>query len=141
MQIEKKIKLQADAPTVWDALTNTKLTKKYFFGCEAISDWKVGSPISYSTEMDGKRTVHVKGVVLAFEPHRSMSLTCVAAQFEGNPEKETKVIDTLTPHGDATELSVIHGNFHDEDEYAQNNQNWDLVLNGLKAVVEDAKAN
>ena len=58
----KKNKLVAEAETkinvpvskVWDALTNPDQIKKYFFGTNAISDWKVGSPLEFKGEWEGK---------------------------------------------------------------------------------------
>ncbi len=75
MRIEKTVTLQADASTVWDALTNPELTKKYFFDCEAISDWKVGSPLIFRTESAGQETIPVKGVITAIEPNRLLQHT------------------------------------------------------------------
>lgn len=53
--VEKSVKLNADLSNVWEALTNPEITKKYIFNCEAISDWKVGSPIIFKMTSDGKR--------------------------------------------------------------------------------------
>ena len=39
------VEINAPVTKVWDALTNTKLIKKYMFGTEAVSDWKEGSKI------------------------------------------------------------------------------------------------
>ena len=136
MQVKRAIEVRATAPMVWAALTKPDLTKQYFFGCEAVSDWRVGSPVSYSTVSDGKRTVHVSGVVKAYEPHRLLECTCVAAGFEGNPEKETTVTWSLSPRGDLTEVAVTQGEFHDRIEYTQVGQSADAILAGLKRLVE-----
>ena len=85
MRVEKTVTLQADASTVWDALTNPEVTRKYFFGCEAISDWKVGSPLIFRVEVDGQETIPVKGVITAIEPNRFLEHTCFAAEFEDVP--------------------------------------------------------
>jgi uncharacterized protein YndB with AHSA1/START domain len=114
MQIEKTIELKASASAVWDALTNPDLTKRYLFGCEAISDWKVVSPVSFSTESDGKRTVHVKGIIIAFAPNRCLAHTCVGAGFERNSRKQTTVTYALSTREDVTELSVTQRDFSDD---------------------------
>ncbi len=141
MRIEKSIEIRAGAPAVWRALTDPDITKQYYFGCEAISDWEVGSPVSYSTEEDGNRTVHVKGTVKECEPNRRLTTTCIASGFENDPAKETEVTYTLSGRGEVTELAVIHSGFHDQEEFARNKGSWDIVLNGLKAVVEGLEAN
>ncbi len=137
MQIKKRIDLPASPQKVWNALTDPNVTKRYFFGCEVNCDWKIGSPLSYSTEFEGKRMVHVKGTVLAYQPYHYLVLTSIAPAFEGDPKKETKVTYTLTPHENFTKLSIVHGDFHDQKEFEQNNNSWDLVLNGLKAIVSE----
>lgn len=90
MRVNMAIEMRATAPRVWAALTQPELTKQVFFGCEAVSDWRVGSLVSYSTVSDGKRTLHVSHMVKAYEPQRRLVCTCVAAGFEGNPEKEPR---------------------------------------------------
>lgn len=43
--IKNTITINAPITKVWDALINPEQTKKYMFGCEAVSDWKVGSSL------------------------------------------------------------------------------------------------
>ncbi len=80
--VKKSVKLNADISKVWEALTNPEITKKYFFNCEAISDWQVGSPIIFKFISDGKEIVPVKGVITAIEPNRMLEHTCFAPEFE-----------------------------------------------------------
>jgi uncharacterized protein YndB with AHSA1/START domain len=46
-QMEKTIintiHINVSKENVWDALVNPSKTKVYMFGCETISDWKIGS--------------------------------------------------------------------------------------------------
>ena len=51
---EAKTTIHAPASKVWDALTKPELIKQYLFGTDVISDWKVGSPITYKGEWQGK---------------------------------------------------------------------------------------
>lgn len=51
--MDKLIQLRADAASVWRALTNPELTVKFFFGCGACSDWKVGSDLLFKVEHEG----------------------------------------------------------------------------------------
>ncbi len=41
------VSIDASTAKVWDALINPEQIKKYFFGTEAISDWKVGSTLIF----------------------------------------------------------------------------------------------
>ena len=45
--VKKSIFVNADVANVWDALVNPEKIKQYLFGTNTISDWKVGSRISY----------------------------------------------------------------------------------------------
>ena len=136
MRVEKTVTLHADAATVWDALTNPQVTRKYFFGCEAISDWKVGSPLIFRVEADGQEMIPVRGVITAIEPNTRLEHTCFAAEFEDVPDKHTTVTYTLESNGGITELSISQGEFHEESTLSQHDTNWDHVLNGLKTLLE-----
>jgi len=49
------INIQSTPEKVWDVLTNTVEIKKYLFGSEVITDWKIGSPIVFQGEYDGQK--------------------------------------------------------------------------------------
>jgi len=63
--IKGEASMVVDAPreVVFDALTNPGQIKKYFFGTEAVSDWKVGSPLYFRGEWEGKK-YEDKGTIL-----------------------------------------------------------------------------
>ena len=42
--VKKTITIKAEPAAVWDALTNPEKTKRYFFNCRVISDWKSRQP-------------------------------------------------------------------------------------------------
>jgi hypothetical protein len=44
--VKKEIENNADVSKVWNALINPELIKQYLFGTEAVSEWKIGSPIN-----------------------------------------------------------------------------------------------
>jgi uncharacterized protein YndB with AHSA1/START domain len=64
--------IRANVRAVWRALTTPDLIKKWFFGVETESEWKVGSPIVHRGEYEGRPYVD-KGVILRFEPPRRLS--------------------------------------------------------------------
>jgi uncharacterized protein YndB with AHSA1/START domain len=47
--------INATASKVWEALTKPELVKQYLFGTEVTSDWRVGSPITYTGIWEGKK--------------------------------------------------------------------------------------
>jgi uncharacterized protein YndB with AHSA1/START domain len=59
---------------VWRALTDPELIKKYMFGSEVKTDWKPGSPITWTGEFEG-RQYQDKGEIIAVEPERLIEVT------------------------------------------------------------------
>jgi carbon monoxide dehydrogenase subunit G len=45
LKIKNTIDIEVPACVLWDILTNPEKTKIYMFGCEAVSDWKIGSEL------------------------------------------------------------------------------------------------
>ena len=56
---------------LWEALTDPKFTKQYWFGCIQKTDWKVGSPWQLQYD-DGKVTD--TGEVLEVDPPKRLVL-------------------------------------------------------------------
>jgi uncharacterized protein YndB with AHSA1/START domain len=61
--------MAASAADIWNALTNPALIKKYFFGADAQSDFRLGSPIRWTGDFKGKR-FEDKGEILISDPGR-----------------------------------------------------------------------
>jgi uncharacterized protein YndB with AHSA1/START domain len=137
--VKKSVTFNTDISNVWEALTNPEITKKYFFNCEAISDWKVGSPIIFKMTSGGKEIVAVKGIVTAIEQKRLLEYTCFAPEFENVPSKHTTVTYKLSSGNDITKLSVTQGDFGEEGTYNHTDVSWDKVLEGLKGILESQK--
>lgn len=72
--VKNTIIINAPIAKVWDALTNPVQTKKYMFGCEALSDWKKGSPLTWEMMHGGKPFVAVKGQIVDIEPNKKKML-------------------------------------------------------------------
>ena len=68
------ITVNAPASRVWDALTLPDLIKQYLFGTKVTTDWRVGSPITYTGTWEGK-TYEDKGKILQIEPGRLLVST------------------------------------------------------------------
>lgn len=135
MQVTRTIELQADPTAVWNALTTPELTKQYFFACEAVSDWTVGSALDYRCELDGSQVTVVTGEIRVIDPPRQLQHTCRGVG-DGATGQETVATYTLTPTDGGTQLTVTQGEFADEGNSEQHGASWDIVLKGLKALVE-----
>jgi uncharacterized protein YndB with AHSA1/START domain len=48
----KSILINSSPEKVWDVLTNPTIISEYLYGAETITDWKVGSQISFVIKFD-----------------------------------------------------------------------------------------
>ena len=141
--VKKTVKLNAETSNVWEALTNPALTQKYMFGCEVISDWKVGSPIIWKGFSEGKEIVFVKGKIVNIVPGKLLQFTAFDPNsgLEDVPPNYTTVTYELSPESEQTVLSVTQGDFggvaNGEKRYDDTVGGWDSALNGLKKLLEN----
>ena len=129
--------INAPASKVWDALTKPEQIKQYLFGTQVTTDWKVGSPITYKGEWKGK-AYEDKGKVLEIEPRKRLVSTFWSslAGLPDKPENYKTVRYELAPEGDRTKLTVTQDNNASQAEAQEAEQNWNMVLDGIKKLVE-----
>jgi uncharacterized protein YndB with AHSA1/START domain len=128
-----------DAPTsrVWDALTQPDLIKQYLFGTDVTTDWQVGSPITYQGTWEGK-AYKDKGKVLQVKPG-SLLVSTFWSSLSGTPdvpENYQTVRYELSPSGGRTKLTVIQDNNATQEDADHSAQNWKMVLDGMKKLLE-----
>ncbi len=143
--IRNTIAINASAEKVWDALVNPEQTKKYMFGCAAISDWKVGSPLIWKMIYEGKDFIPVKGDIVSIEPNKKLAYTVIDpnSAIEDIPENYLMVIYELKAENDQTVLTVTQGDYatvaDGEKRYQEsynNGEGWNPILVEIKKVVE-----
>jgi len=129
--------INAPASKVWDALTKPELIKQYMFGTDVISDWKVGSPITYRGEWQGK-TFEDKGKVLEVKREESLVSThwSPLSGVPDSPENYHTVAYHLLEKDGKTEVSITQDNNANEEEKAESEKNWKQMLEGLKNLLE-----
>jgi uncharacterized protein YndB with AHSA1/START domain len=122
---------------VWDALTKPELIKQYLFNTDVVSDWKVGSPILYRGEWEGK-SFEDKGEILAVEPEKKLVSThwSPLSGVPDQPENYHTVTYDLVSKDDKTELTITQDNNASEQEKAHSEENWKAVLLGIKNLLE-----
>ena len=76
------IYINAEPDRVWRAITDGDETVQYYYGTRVVSDWQVGSRISYDYP-DG--TVAADGEVVSIEPPARLEMTFLA---RWDPEAE-----------------------------------------------------
>ncbi len=132
------ININANPAKVWEALINPEKIKQYLFGTDAISDWKTGSSIIYKGVWEGK-AYEDKGTILKIVPEKLLQ-TSYWSGFSGLPdvpENYKKITYELFPEKNNTKLTITQDNNSTEEEKNHSEQNWKIVLDKLKTVVEN----
>ena len=134
-----KVSISIDAPKekVWEALTKPELIKQYLFGTQVTTDWQVGSPITYKGTWEGK-SYEDKGKVLENEPGKLLVSTFWSSLsgVPDLPENYQTVRYELSDEGDGTRLTLTQDNNDSEESAKHSEQNWNMVLERLKRLVE-----
>jgi uncharacterized protein YndB with AHSA1/START domain len=131
------IMINAPVAKVWEALTTPEMIKRYLFGTEVVTDWKVDSPIIYKGEWEGK-PFEDKGTILQIEPEELLVSThwSPLSGVPDAPEYYHTVTYKLTRQGGGTRVTLTQDNNASEEERTHSEQNWMMVLGGLKKLLE-----
>jgi uncharacterized protein YndB with AHSA1/START domain len=98
---------------VWEALTDPALIKQYFFGTNTKTDWKPGSPITFSGEWKGK-TYEDKGTILDFQKYKLIKYS----------------------YWSENSGIITQENIPSEEMKEHSEENWKQVMNNLKKMLE-----
>ena len=144
--IKNTIAIKATASKVWDALTNPEQTKKYMFGCETVSDWKIGSSLLWRGNYEGKEMIFVKGNIVSIDPRKKLVYTTIDPNnpaIADVPENYLTVTYDLAAENEQTILTVIQGDYstvaEGERRYNEtynNGEGWSPILIEIKKLVE-----
>ena len=135
--VRAQVQINASAQQVWSALTDPDLIRQYFFGSEVETTWEPGTPITWSGEYDG-HSYQDKGEVIEVVPDERLVVTHfspLSAQ-EDVPENYHRLTYELDGDADRTRLTLEQDNTP-EESVEQFQSNWQSMLDGLKALVED----
>jgi len=129
--------INASPAQVWAALTDPKLIKKYMFGSVVETDWQQGSSIIWKGEYEGK-TYQDKGEILEIETERRLKVSHFSplSGQEDVPDNYHALLYELKPNGDKTHISLSQDKNASEEEAERAKGNWEMMLGGLKEVVE-----
>jgi uncharacterized protein YndB with AHSA1/START domain len=143
--VKNTIVINAPASQVWDALVNPQQTKKYMFGCETVSDWKVGSPLLWKGTHEGKEMVFVKGEIVDIKPEKLLVYTTIDphSAIDDTTENYLTVTYALTGDKSKTTLVVTQGDYNQVaegkrryQEAYNNGEGWHPILVQIKSLVE-----
>lgn len=130
-----------DAPraAVWAALTEPDKVRRYMHDTTLATDWKMGSPISWSGEWKGQ-AYQDKGTVLTVQPEELLSYTHWSPMggTDDKPENYHTVTFRLDDVGGKTRLTLTQDN-NPTQEAADTmaKENWSPMLEGLQRVAQD----
>jgi uncharacterized protein YndB with AHSA1/START domain len=128
--------INAPVEMVWEGLTNPALVQLYFYGADQQTDWKVGSTITWTGVFEGNPYLD-KGVVLEYKENEKLIYSYLSSWSgrEDTPENHLFVSYEVKPVDEGTELTIIQSNY-DEERAEHSKENWKVVIEGLKKVVE-----
>lgn len=136
----QSIKIKAAVEKVWDALVNPAITKKYMFGCEALSDGKVGSELIWKGEKDG--IIYVKGHITKYEPNTVFAYTVFDpnSNYKDIPSNYLTVEYVLSFADGITTLDTSQGDYSKVEDgqkrFEDSASGWDMVLQAIKSLLE-----
>ena len=135
--VKQSVAINAPVAKVWDALVNPTMIKQYLFGTNTVSDWKVGSPIAFKGEWEGK-TYEDKGVILRLEPGRLLEYTYFSSfsKLPDIPESYQTITIELSSRETHTLLSLSQDNNPTREAQEHSEKNWGMVLGSLKKLLE-----
>ena len=138
LKLEISEKLDASAAEVWNALTDKESVKQYFLGTELNTDWKVGSPITFTGNWESQM-YEDKGKILEIEKEKLLKYTHLSS-FSGlpdPPENYSTVTYPLKPQKDSTVLTVTQEGFRDQKSHNDSKERWKMVISNLNKLLKE----
>jgi len=122
---------------LWEALTSSAFTRRYWWNTEVKSDWKVGSPFALVTN----GTTTDVGEVLEFDPPLLLSYTFHHLLNEAaKKERPSRVTFVLEPACKLVKLMLTHEDFAEDSVVLGGiSKGWPAILSGLKSLLETGK--
>jgi uncharacterized protein YndB with AHSA1/START domain len=127
--------IRATAEELWAVLTTSEFMKKYWFGMNVETDWKVGSPWKL-VFADGR--VADTGEIVEFDRPRRIVLTW-RNQFrpELTAEGEARCAIELEPQNGAVKLTISHSIERAHSKLIEGvSGGWPRILSNLKSLLE-----
>jgi uncharacterized protein YndB with AHSA1/START domain len=131
------VTFNAHIEKVWEGLTNPNMVKEYFFGTDLESDWKVGSPITFSGEWEGHKYKD-GGVILEIDPPKYLKYTYWSSMSgtEDKAENYNNITYELFENNGVTVLTILQDGVKTEEAAQHSSQNWETVFDGLKKILK-----
>ena len=129
--------IETTAEKLWDALTNSEFTTRYWWDTSVISDWKVGSPVSL---VINGLTTDVGKILKADRPRRLSYSFHHILNERALKERPSRVTFVLEPKGELVKLTLTHEGFADDSVVVDGiSKGWPAILSSLKSLLETGK--
>ena len=138
LTLNTSISINAPKSKVWMALIDPEHVKKYLFGTTMKSEWKVGSAITFSGEWEGKPYMD-KGTILQIETEKILKYNYWSSfsGTEDKPENYANIVYSLEEKNGETVFSILQDGIKTKEARDHSEQNWKMVLNNLKELLEE----
>ncbi|WP_047985728.1 SRPBCC family protein [Ornithinibacillus californiensis] len=127
---------------LWNALTKSEHTEKYFFGTAIESEWKIGASVNYLREGE----IVDYGTITRLELNQMLSYTWTSTMDKTtNREEPTHVTFLIKQLGPVVRLTLKHDQLlpsdivHNDDTYEGFNNGWPAIISNLKSYLETGK--
>jgi uncharacterized protein YndB with AHSA1/START domain len=132
------LRINAPRQRVWQALVDPDAIHQYMFGTQVLSDWQEGSAIIWKGEWQGK-PYEDKGTILQLKPEHTLQYSHFSplSGVPDKPENYHTVTIELSASQNQTLVSLAQDHNSTEEERLHSEQNWEMMLAGLKKFVEE----
>jgi uncharacterized protein YndB with AHSA1/START domain/DNA-binding transcriptional ArsR family regulator len=126
-----QIYIAATPEKIWQAITDSSFTRRYYYNNTVESDWKVGSSLIYRNP-DG--SVAIESEIVEAQPPTRLVQTF---SFPATGDRPSRVTWEIQPRGGSSLLTLLHDDFDSETETFKGvAHGWIPVLSGLKTLLE-----
>ena len=132
-----QVDIAAGRQAVWCALTDPEQVARWMMGAKVSTDWQVGSPVTWSGEMNGTR-YEDKGEVLAADPPERLCVSHYSPRM-GEPDEPGSyhtVTYELSGDDGSTTLRLTQDGNDSAEQAEQFSGSWQGMLEALKGTVE-----
>lgn len=123
---------------MWSAVTEPAFVRQWQYGSDLQTDWRVGSPIRFTSEWEGQ-TFEQWGTVVHMDPPNRLAYSLFAPRpdLEDNPENYFMMTYILDDDEGATMLTIVQEDPRPAaDDAAKSEEEDNPVLAVLKTLAE-----
>ncbi|MCU1367747.1 MAG: ArsR family transcriptional regulator [Ilumatobacteraceae bacterium] len=129
-----EIYIRTTPERLWEAITDTDIRSKYFFGNRFRTEWTVGSRFEMRNATE--EFLLGEGEILEMDPpHRFVQTLHALWDDAVKAEGTSRVTWEIQPVGDSCKLLVIHDQLR-EGAHDEIYGGWPMILSGLKTWLE-----